>query len=159
MATSSSVDLRLEGDMRFTVSTASGHEFRLDTSLDGASSDDGARPVEALLGALGGCTAMDVISILRKMRQPVSAYNVHVEGERAARHPRVFTSIRVLHKLRGELAEERVRRAIDLSISAYCPVHAMLAPSVPIASRYEIADESRSVVAEGEVLPGETGDR
>jgi putative redox protein len=157
MATSS-VNLRLEGEMRFTANTASGHEIRLDTKVDGAGGDAGARPVEALLAALGACTAMDVISIPRKMRQEVSAYSVRVEGERAEARPRVFTSIRVLHALRGKLAEERVRRAIDLSISAYCPVHAMLAPSVPISSRYEITDESGATEAEGEVLAGETGD-
>jgi putative redox protein len=95
---------------------------------------------------------MDVISILRKMRQEVTSYEVVVTGERAEEHPRVYTSIDVRHIVRGApLAESSVRRAIQLSISGYCPVYAMLSPAVPITVRYEVTDEGTNAEAQGTV--------
>ena len=98
----------------------------------------GPTPMQALLLALGGCTGMDVVSILLKMRQPLVGSWVEVRAEQRDEHPRVYTSIEVIYHLEGDLDEAKVRRAIELSETKYCPVGGMLRPSVPIVSRYEI---------------------
>jgi len=96
-------------------------------------------PVEALLVALAGCGGMDVISILRKKRQVVLGYEVAVTGERRERHPRSFTRIEVVHRLRGRgLSPAAVEEAIRLSDTKYCSVHASLAREIEIVSRFEI---------------------
>jgi putative redox protein len=106
------------------------------SALDGEGS--GSRPMELLALALGGCTAMDVLSILNKMRQPVEAFSVDVSGTRAEEHPRQYTSLEVVYRFRGDLDETKVARAIELSETRYCSVEATLRPSVPITSRFEI---------------------
>lgn len=107
--------------------------------LDSGAGAVAASPMQSLLASLGGCTAMDVISILRKMRQKVTAYEVVLDGERAEEHPRVFTSIEIVHRFTGiDLNPAMIERAIELSETRYCSVHAMLAPSVKMTSRYEI---------------------
>ncbi len=106
-----------------------------------ASSDEegsGATPVEALLVALGGCTGMDVASILVKMRQPLEEFWLEVNGLTAAEHPKRFTALEVVYHLKGDLDETKVRRAIELSETKYCSVEATLRPAVPITSRYVI---------------------
>lgn len=96
-------------------------------------------PVEALLGALGGCEAMDVISILRKKRQKVTAYEVLVTGERRAEHPRRFTKIEIVHRVTGhELSARAIEEAIQLSSTKYCSVHASMLPEIVITSRFDI---------------------
>ena len=101
--------------------------------------EPGPNPVQAVLAALGGCAAMDVISILRKRRQRVTAYEVVLHGERRAEHPRIFTRIEVVHRLTGhDLSPEAIAEAIRLSDTKYCSVHAMLEGSVEIVSRFEI---------------------
>lgn len=102
------------------------------------SGDDATSPMQALLLALGACTGMDVVSILTKMRQPVEDFFVEVSGERRDEHPRVFTAVELVYHLRGDLDEAKVRRAIELSETRYCPVGAMLRPAVPMGSRFVI---------------------
>ena len=99
---------------------------------------EGARPMELLAVALGGCTAMDVLSILRKMRQPVEGLVIEVGGERAEEHPKRYLSLEVLYRFKGDLDEAKVARAIELSETRYCSVAATLRPGVPITSRFEI---------------------
>lgn len=110
--------------------------------IDLASSSDeegsGATPMEALLVALGGCTGMDVASVLIKMRQPLEEFWLEVNGQTAAEHPRRFTTLEVVYHLKGDLDEKKVRRAIELSETRYCSVEATLRPAVPITSRYVI---------------------
>ena len=108
----------------------------LASGLDPAGS--GSRPMELLAMALGGCTAMDVLSILQKMRQPVEAFSVEVGGTRAEEHPKRYTSLEVVYRFKGDLDEAKVARAIELSETRYCSVEATLRPGVPITSRYEI---------------------
>ena len=98
----------------------------------------GVTPMELLATALGGCTAMDVVSILVKMRQPLEGLSVEVAGERADDHPKRFTSLEVVYRFKGDLDESRVERAIALSEEKYCSVEATLRPAVPVTSRYEI---------------------
>jgi putative redox protein len=99
---------------------------------------EGASPMELLAVALGGCTAMDVVSILQKMRQPLEDLQVEVSGEKADEHPRRYLSLEIVYRLRGDLDEHRVKRAIELSESKYCSVQATLRPGVRISSRFII---------------------
>ena len=98
----------------------------------------GPSPSELMLLAVGGCTAMDVASILRKMRQPLEGLRVEVRGTKADEHPRRFLAIEVLYRLRGDLSEDRVRRAIELSETRYCAMEATLRGRVELSSRYVI---------------------
>ena len=102
--------------------------------------DDAANPREALLAALAGCSAMDVASILRKKRQQPTSYEVAVSAESASEPPRVFTAVRVEHRVTGQVEPEALRRSIELSATRYCPVNAMLSRAVPIEHRYRLTD-------------------
>jgi putative redox protein len=96
-----------------------------------------------LLVALAGCTAMDVISILRKKRQQISSLNVEVQGSRADQHPKVYTRLEVLYRVRGNNVDpQAVARAIELSETRYCPVIGMLGKVAQIRTRYEIEEEN-----------------
>ena len=105
----------------------------------------GATPVETLLGALGACTAMDVISILVKKRQKVTGYRIEVEGVRAPEGvwPRPFLSLTVRHYLTGEnLDGEAVRRAVELSDEKYCSIAATIREGAPVQSEWVIEDQA-----------------
>ena len=132
----------LEGDgLRFAVQTGSGHTF----VLDDAAGDLGARPAELVPAAVAACTAMDVISILRKKRQVVTRYEVRASGLQADdAHPAVFTRVDVVHVVDGPALDvEAVRRAIELSATRYCSVGGTLATGVTeIHHAYLVHDES-----------------
>jgi putative redox protein len=123
--------------MTFDATTTTGHHLVLD-ALPPNGNDRGPKPIELLLTALAGCTAMDVLSILKKMREPVTGLTVDVEGTRAETNPMIYTDIRVTYHVRGDVARASVERAIGLSKIRYCGVHAMLEQSAHITSRYEI---------------------
>ena len=101
----------------------------------------GLTPMELVLAALGGCTGLDVISILEKMRQRVDAFTVVVQGERAAEHPRVYTRVQLTYRLAGEIEPANARRAAELSIQRYCSVGAMLTRAVPVTYTLELNGE------------------
>ncbi len=127
--------------MQFVVETGSGHSFVIDSVPDVGGHDTGPRPFELLAAGLAGCTGMDVISILRTMRQKPTGLKVHVTGERAEEHPKKFLNIHIEYTLIGyDLAEDRVARAIELSETKYCPAMASLRPGVPITSSYTILE-------------------
>lgn len=147
------VQVLLDAGLRFSAATQSG--FTITTDSPGPTdSASAASPMELVLVALGGCTAMDVISILRKMRQEVTYYNVALSGERATEHPRVYTSIIMTHTFHGTgITEASVRRAIELSMTKYCPVFGMLSPNVAIEERFEIVEEETGAAVNGRVSP------
>ncbi len=148
--------LSLQHDLHFVARTPGGHEVHLSARVDGDDAPDAPTPMEMLLITLAGCGAMDVISILRKMRQDVASYDLRISGERAPEHPRVYTSILMTHELRGgAIVEANVVRAIHLSMSRYCPVFAMLHPAVAIRERYVITDDGGGR-EEGEVRLDDT---
>ena len=129
----------LDGDgSRFVAWTGSGHRVVMDTS----EGDTGPRPAELLVVAQAGCTAMDVISILRKKRQQVTRYEVRVAAEqRDDPHPHVFERFRIVHHVEGDVEVEAVRRAIELSATRYCTVGANLASGVAeIRHAYVVRD-------------------
>jgi putative redox protein len=128
--------------MAFRATAGSGHALVLDAAPDVGGRERGPRPLELLLLGLGGCTGMDVISILRKMRQDVTGYQIRVRGERAADHPKIFTVIVVEHVVRGRgLSLEAVARAVQLSPTRYCSAAAMLGRVAHIQERYRVVDE------------------
>ena len=123
-----------------------------DPSVGGA--DDGFRPLELLALSLAGCTAMDVMSILQKKQESVSAFEVRFHGRRQAEHPKVFTSVRLVYHVTGRnVSAASVRRAIELSITKYCPAFAMLGKAFPIEVLYEIygdeGDGRKQLLVEG----------
>jgi putative redox protein len=127
------------GDDLFVAITPSGHAQTLDTRHERSAA---ATPVELLLLALGSCTAVDVISILKKKRQHVTDYRVEVRGERRAEHPRKYTRFDVRHIVRGRgISEQAVAQAIELSETKYCSVAATLSPAAEIVSSFEIQED------------------
>jgi putative redox protein len=127
------------GDDLFVGTTPSGHAQVIETDTSRASA---ASPMELLLLALGGCTGVDVISILKKKRQQVSDYRIEVSGDRRDDHPRSYTRLEVKHIVRGRgLSAEAVASAIELSDKKYCSVTATLGGSAEIVSSYEIVED------------------
>ena len=106
------------------------------SSLD--ETGNGPTPMQLLALSLASCTAMDVLSILNKMRQPVREFSVEVSGEQADEHPKRFLSLDVTYRLTGALDESKVQRAIELSETKYCSVEGTLRDTVEIRSSYSI---------------------
>ena len=127
--------------MAFTADL-DGFAFTLDADPAAGGANLGPRPKGLTLMSLGGCTGMDVISILKKMRQPVTAFEVEVDGEVADQHPKKFDAITVRYRITGEgLDPERVRRAVELSENTYCGVSASLRPGVDLKSEIYVNGE------------------
>jgi putative redox protein len=104
-----------------------------------AETGSGASPMELVLIALAGCTAMDVISILQKKRQQVTDFEVRVQADKTEQHPRVFTAARVEYVVTGDSVQaDAVARAVELSTTKYCSVHAMLKQAMPIEFSYRV---------------------
>jgi putative redox protein len=115
--------------------------IRIDLDADESVGGVGAgpQPHRLLLLAMAGCTAMDVLAILRKKRQQVSGLSVEVQGSRADQHPRVYTRFEVLYRVRGtNIDPQAVARAIELSTTRYCPVIGLLGKVAPVTTRFEI---------------------
>jgi putative redox protein len=113
----------------------------IDAEEEVGGTGDGPQPHRLLLLALAGCTAMDVISILRKKRQQVSGFTVAVQGIRAEQHPRVYTEIEVVYRVQGNAVDPlAVERSIELSKTRYCPVIATLSGVGTVTTRYEIEE-------------------
>jgi putative redox protein len=135
----------LETGMRFAAESGSGHHVTLDAAEHGGGENLGFRPMELLLVGLAGCTGMDVISILRKKRQAVTGYEVHVRGVRAEEHPMVFVEITVEHVVTGHhIQPEAVERAIALSEERYCGAGAMLGKVAHLTHTYLIVEAAET---------------
>lgn len=145
------------GRMTFTGSAESGFEVPLGSDPSVGGDNDGFRPMELMAISLASCTAMDVISIVRKKRQDVTAYEVRVRTENADDYPRVFTAATIEYHVTGHAIDEKsVLRAIELSAVSYCPAQAMLAKAFPIALKYFIYEEGGELVTSGEyVMPAQ----
>lgn len=136
------------GGLRFVALTGSGHSI----VMDNAEGDSGPRPAELLLVAQAGCTAMDVVSILRKKRQVVTCYEVQVMGEqRDDPPPHVFEQVRIVHVVEGTIDVEALRRAIELSATKYCTVTGNLASGVAEIHHAYVLRDAVGVEHSGEV--------
>jgi putative redox protein len=128
--------------MTFVAETGSGHAVVMDGAPDGGGRNLGPRPMEMVLLGTGGCTAYDVVLILKKNGQDVRGCEVALEAERAATDPKVFTSIEFRFTVRGRgLKPNLVERAIKLSHDKYCSASAMLAHTATLSMTWEIVED------------------
>jgi len=146
--------------MSFTGTSDTGFTVNLGASPEVGGQNDGFRPLELMAVSLGGCTAMDVISITTKKRQDITGFEVKVHAEQAQEHPKVFTSAVIEYIITGhQVNESAVLRAIELSALRYCPAQGMLAQVLPIELRYQIFEDEgsgkRSLVKSGIYPPPE----
>jgi putative redox protein len=150
-----------KGGLSFNGTADSGFTLPLGASPVVGGADDGFRPMELMAISLAGCTGMDVISILQKKREQMTAFDVQVHAERAEKHPKVFTSVAVDFHVSGHnISEDALLRSIELSAEIYCPAQGMLKQVVPIEIRYYIYEErgdgERSLVKSGTYEPTNT---
>lgn len=142
-----------KGKMFFEGSADSGHTISIDSDASVGGEDKAVRPMELIALGLAGCTGMDVISILQKKKQAVTKFEVRVDAPRAREHPKVFTSAVINYVIDGkDIDESAVLRAIELSVTKYCPAQAMLAQAFPMNCRYEIYEQGK-LVKQGEWKP------
>jgi putative redox protein len=128
--------------MTFVAETGSGHAVVMDGAPEGGGRNLGPRPMEMVLLGTGGCTAYDVVLILRKSGQDVRGCEVALQAERAATDPKVFTAIHFRFTVRGRgLKANIVERAIRLSHDKYCSASAMLAHSASLTLNWEIVED------------------
>ncbi|MDE2269613.1 MAG: OsmC family protein [Thiomonas sp.] len=133
--------------MAFTAHTETGHTLRMDGAPASAPGEPGGhnlapRPMETVLAGTGGCTAYDVVYILKKARQDVRGCEVRLDAERAATDPKVFTRIHMHFVVTGvNLREDMVRRAVELSHTKYCSASAMLEKTATMTFSVELAQE------------------
>jgi putative redox protein len=137
--------VRWAAGMQFQGAGDTGAPLTLDALPEHGGAGAGPSPMEAVLLALGGCTGMDVLSVLAKMRATPQAFEVRITAERAAQHPRVFTRIAVEYLLWGtNLRPDQVRRAVELSQTRYCPVAAMLGRTAALTYAWRILTTDRA---------------
>lgn len=121
---------RIHGDYGFEATDAYGHAVRMDTSPEHGGDNFGVRPMQMLLMGLAGCSAIDVISILKKQRQEVRDYKMLVKGEReAGKEPSLWKDIELEFHIYGDVDEDKAKRAVELSMEKYCSVSATLTRS------------------------------
>ena len=135
----------LKSERQFVATTGSEHHILLDDPAGGT----GPKPIEMVAVALAGCTAFDVITILRqKYHQKVTGYEVRVEADQAERPPQVFTAVRIVHVVTGsEIDRAAVEEAIRLSEEKYCSVGAMVKQTATLQTTYEIVEEKTNWLA------------
>jgi putative redox protein len=133
--------VKLAEGMAFVAESGSGHAVVVDGSPDVGGRDLGPRPMELVLMGAGACSAIDVVHILRKARQPITDCVVELDSERAAEDPKVFTRIHLHYVVTGKgLSTAQVERAIKLSKEKYCSATIMLAKMAAITSDFEVRE-------------------
>lgn len=120
------VAIRWQSEMSFDADL-DGHHIVMDASSEFGGEEKGPRPKQILLASLGGCTGMDVVSLLGKMRVEYEGFTITAQAEASSEHPKAYTNIHLIYEFRGKgLPEDKLRKAVDLSQERYCPVSAML---------------------------------
>jgi len=131
--------LQWTGDDLFVGISPSGHALTIEVNSERSAAPS---PTELLLLALGGCTGADVISILHKKRELVTAYRIEVRGERREKHPRSFRRFEIRHIVRGRgVSEKSVQQAVELSSEKYCGVAATVRPTAEVVVTWEVQAE------------------
>jgi len=114
---------RVQGDFGFEARDANGHVVKIDSNPESGGGNYGARPMQLLLMGLGGCSGIDIVSILKKQRQTVDSFDMKIEGEREPGvEPSVWKSVNIVFELKGNIDIDKARRACALSIDKYCSV-------------------------------------
>ncbi len=128
--------------LQFVGEAASGHAIVMDGDIEVGGRNTGTRPMELLLIGIGGCSGMDVVSILKKKKQEVRGLEIKVNGQKAENYPKKFTDIDMEFIIRGKnIAEEAVKKAVELSMEKYCSVKATLEGSAKITWSWKIVEE------------------
>jgi len=114
---------RIQDDFGFEAKDAFGNTLRMDTSPETGGNGFGARPMQVLLMGLGGCSGIDMVSILKKQRQEVTHYRMYIEGEREKGvEPSLWVKVHIVFELGGKIDEDKAKRAAELSMLKYCSV-------------------------------------
>jgi len=114
---------RIEGDFGFEGTDANGHKVRMDSSDESGGANFGIRPMQMLLMGIGGCSAIDIVMILKKQRQEVKDFSIKIAGEREpGKVPSLWQEVKVVFTLTGDIDEEKAARACELSMNKYCSV-------------------------------------
>lgn len=126
------------GDMAFEAEVA-GHKIKIDAAPDVGGHDSGPRPKPLVLVSVAGCTGMDVVSLLKKMRQPLTWFDLKVDGELTEEHPVYYKSIEIVYRFKESdgLEKDKVEKAVSLSQDRYCGVSALLKKAIPVTWRIE----------------------
>lgn len=128
--------------LQFLGEAASGHAIVMDADAGVGGRNTGVRPTELLLIGLGGCSGMDVVSILKKKKQEIKGVEIKIKGEKAENYPKKFTGIDIEFIVRGRnVSEDAVKRAVELSMGKYCSVKATLEGSAKVTWSYNIIEE------------------
>ncbi len=128
--------------MQFVGDSSSGHDVVMDSDSSTGGHNTGSRPMEILLMSVGGCSGMDVISILKKKRQHVTGLDIQVTGKKAEDFPKKFTEITLEFVIRGKnISDEAVKKSIELSMNKYCSVKATLEGTAKFSYSYKIFNE------------------
>jgi putative redox protein len=131
--------LAWQSGLCFSAEAGSGHGLTVDSVARPGHAGPG--PMELIVMGIAGCTAMDVVSILEKLRQPLSALNVEIVGDRAEQHPKRLTGISIVYRVRGRgLERDKVERAVELSHSTYCSAVASLREDCKVTTSIEIIE-------------------
>ncbi len=129
------------GGMKFEAIPPSGHKIIMDSAAAHGGEDAGPRPMELLLVSLGGCTGMDVIAILNKMKHPIDSLEIEVTGERAPEHPKVYTRLHIIYRFKGKnLQLDKIEKAVRLSQEKYCSVSEMLRKTARLTYSIEVQE-------------------
>jgi len=114
---------RVAGDFGFEATDANGHTLKMDTSTESGGVDFGIRPMQVLLMGMGGCSAIDIVMILKKQRQTVDKFSMKIEGEREpGKEPSLWQDVKIVFELTGNIDVDKAERACDLSMNKYCSV-------------------------------------
>lgn len=133
--------LTWKNELAFTGIAKTNVPIPIDASIEHGGAGEGASPMEMMLMGLGGCTAMDVISILQKKRQDVTNFEILLHADRAQEHPKVFTAVTIEYVITGHGIEDAaVARAIELSETKYCSGIAMMRKAVDIKTSYKVVE-------------------
>ena len=129
--------------MQFVGQAGSCHAIVMDTDPEFGGSNTGLRPMELLLIGVGGCSGMDIVSVLKKKKQKLTGLEVNVDGKKAEDYPQKYTDINIEYIVSGhDLSEEAVKKAVDLSMEKYCSVKATLEGSANITFSYRIVEDN-----------------
>jgi len=130
---------RLDDAFHFLATNAAGNTIHLDTGPEEGGSGQGVGPMQNVIMSLGGCSSIDIVSILKKGRQDIQDFDIEIDYERAEDEvPSLFTRIHVHYLFTGDLDADKVRRAVDLSLTKYCSVAKILEKTAPITASFSI---------------------
>jgi len=134
------INTEWKGDMTFEADV-NGHKVMMDANIDAGGHNLGSSPKKLMLVALSGCTGMDVISILKKMRIEIEECNIEVQGDVAEEHPKRYTKMHVIYKFTGKnLPIEKLQKAVSLSEETYCGVEALYKMAIKVTSEIQIIE-------------------